>query len=434
MFCLASLQSRGQVLSHQDSLKQKNTQYELRKQERERIRDSIQAESEKAAKARKAYRKSLKKKKKKKVKKKKKDIQIFSPNKKTDPKKVDSTAVKTISSNKKKARTKKDKSKKINIYKDDYVSQNNRIIERIREPPEKKKNYFAFQFGHSNYLGELGGNSALENNLLGDLDFKENTFFYGFSFSQLRKEVVGIRLSYVFGKIAGSDKNTYFQNSSDPSYSRFVRNLDFQTTINEGSLMFEVFPFKFFSYKKKLHHSFFQPYGLIGIGRYSFNPQGSFFDADIDNTTWIDLQPLSLEGQGMSEFPDREVYKLSQWNIPFGFGFNYEISPTISLGLEYVGRALFTDYLDDASTTFIDPTLFDNYLNEDNAILAKHLNNKSKLADPSRAYSAGQQRGNPENNDFYFSVSARLIIKISKTKRKTNLNKIYKYDDNEICE
>ena len=307
------------------------------------------------------------------------------------------------------------------------------VRELIREPPEKKKTFLSFQLGSSNYLGDLGGNSDLQNNILGDIDFKENTFFYGFSLTHLRKEAIGLRLSYVFGKIAGSDKNTYFQNTDDPSYSRFVRNLDFQTQINEGSLMLEIHPFKFFSYKKGLHNSYLQPYALIGVGRYSFNPQGSYFDPILEENVWVDLQPLSLEGQGMAEFPDRKVYKLSQWNIPYGFGFNYEISRTVSLGLEYVGRILFTDYLDDVSTSFIDPALFDNYLTPENAELARILNNKSKSVDATRAYKPGQQRGS-DSKDLYFSINARLSIKISKNKNKRNVKRLFKYDDNEICE
>ncbi len=442
IFCFVSIQSAAQTISSQDSIK--NTTYELRKQERERIRDSIANESRKAAAARKAYKKSLKKKKRKKKKtevitKKNNPIKKDTLRKKRREKKItkqrkarqDSIFKATRKENR--ATKRKARSKKVSIYKDEYVGTNYVVREIIREPPTRKKTYFAFQFGPSNYLGDLGGNSRLDNPLLGDLSFKTNTFFYGFSLTHLRKEAIGLRLSYVFGEIAGSDKNTYFRNTTDPSYLRFVRNLDFRTKINEGSLMLEIHPFKFFSYKKSLHNSYFQPYALFGIGRYSFNPQGSFFDPILEESVWVDLQPLSLEGQGMPEFPDREVYKLSQWNIPYGFGFNYEISPTVSLGLEYVGRTLFTDYLDDVSTSFIDPTLYDKYLQPENAALAKILNNKSKNIDAARAYTPGEKRGGT-NNDFYFSFNARLIIKISKDRRKRKDKQIFKYDDHEICE
>lgn len=510
-----------------DALKKQNKDFTARKKERERIRDSVQQASERAALARKAYKKSLKtqlkkdqlkkeakaksdqlkqekeakrqkeliarkekKLKEEKAEQKKKDQEakiakakedskkerkLKEEKNKSDKKKKDekATVVKTekdskekvsesAKTQKKKEDTKK-KQEKIIAKQNEYnkldslhlnsTKKENRVsnssplttevpvhfkygkINRSIEPPLKKESFFAFQIGSSNYLGDLGGNSNLQSSLLGDLSFKDNNFFYGFSFTQMRREAIGIRLSYVFGEISGSDKNTYFTKPSDPAYLRFIRNLDFKTKINEGSLMFELHPFKFLSYKKKLHNSFLQPYGLIGIGRFSFNPQGSYFDTDVDALFWYDLQPLSLEGQGMSEFPDREPYALTQWNVPYGLGFKYEISPTISLGLEYVGRLLFTDYLDDVSTKFIDPDLFSNYFNAEDAALATNLSNKSKLIDAGRAFKPGQQRGNPENNDFYFSFSARLIIKISKNKNRLSILKpVYKYDDSEICE
>ena len=41
--------------------------------------------------------------------------------------------------------------------------------------------------------------------------------------------------------------------------------------------------------------------GLIGVGYFSFNPQAKL------GNRWIDLQPLSTEGQGFPEYPDRKA-------------------------------------------------------------------------------------------------------------------------------
>ena len=459
-------------------IRQKEKEYQLRKKTREQIRDSITAVSKKATAARKAYRKNQKKKsnkiksahlnkekKKKKIKptktkgkkrtkkkrkKRRKEIPIVTkkPKKKKEKKKRKQPV------RKKEEKKKTEKPKKINptknkvrkdnnavkvkkepiqsIYRDEYKGSYFKRRVKRRTPPVEKNSFFSFQFGQSNYLGDLGGGSRSQPTFLGDLDFKENTFFYGFSYSQIRKEALGLRLSYVFGKIAASDKNTFVADPNDPSYSRYLRNLDFQTTINEGSLMVECYPFKFLSYQSKLHNSYFQPYALLGIGRYSFNPQGSIYDPILEENVWVDLQPLALEGQGMSEYPDRKPYKLSQWNMPYGFGMNYEISRTVTVGLEYVSRKLGTDYLDDVSTNYIDPKLFDKYLTPENAELAKILNNKSRLIDASREYQPGQKRGNTNNKDLYFSISGRLIINLGR--KKGEKKPLFKYDDYEICE
>jgi hypothetical protein len=199
--------------------------------------------------------------------------------------------------------------------------------------------------------------------------------------------------------------------------------------------MLEVYPFKFIPYSKAMHHFALQPYAMLGVGIFSFNPQGSYFDEIADDYVWVDLKPLRTEGQGMKEYPNRKEYKLSQANMPFGFGVKYQLSDKTSLGFEFVGRKLFTDYLDDVSETFIDPTLFANYLNAEDAEVAKLINNKSNVIDPDNPYGVGEKRGNSANNDFYYSFNLKFSVRISKLKNITNLlrRKIYKYDDNEIC-
>ena len=215
--------------------------YLKRKKERAHIRDSIKQESQRTAAARKAYLKSQKKK--GKNKKEENDItntevekgnQEESQNKaiKNESKEQTKLHWDSISSTEKKeakASSKKDPRESIVVTNDVFVGTNSFRAEFYRDPPSKKTTYFSFQFGTSNYLGDLGGNSQLENNLLGDVNFKENTYFYGFSLSHMRREVIGLRLSYIFGSIAGSDKNTYFQSEADPSYAKYLRNLDFKS-------------------------------------------------------------------------------------------------------------------------------------------------------------------------------------------------------------
>ncbi len=227
-----------------------------------------------------------------------------------------------------------------------------------------------------------------------------------------------------------------YKNIYDNAYFRFKRNLNFQSKISEGSLLLEIIPFKFINYNKSISQMALQPYFLLGIGLYKFNPQGSYFDDIQDDYVWVDLQPLRTEGQGMTEYPTRKEYKLTQANIPFGMGIRYAISDKTSLSFEFVGRKLFTDYLDDVSTNYISPALFSKYLNEEDAAIAKIINNKSNIIDPDNPYQVGNKRGNPKRNDFYYSFNLKFSVRISKMKDIANFIKgtIYKYDDNEICE
>ncbi len=306
-------------------------------------------------------------------------------------------------------------------------------VDRVQ--PLKTSNRFSLYLGISNYLGDLGGNSGVGRNFLYDNNLKKRTFFYGFSFTHLRKEALGVRLQYTFGQIAGSDQDAAYKSTADNAYRRYKRNLDFRSKISEGSLILELYPLKCIRYTKAAHHWSLQPYALLGLGIYSFNPQGSYFDEIADDYVWVDLQPLRTEGQGMKEYPYRKPYKLTQTNIPFGFGLTYKITEKSSLGIEILGRQLFTDYLDDVSQTYIDPTLFTTYLNPEAAEEAKILNNKSNIIDPDNPYVVGQKRGEPNNYDFYYSISIKYSVRISKVRSIANAfrKKIYKYDDNEIC-
>jgi hypothetical protein len=273
----------------------------------------------------------------------------------------------------------------------------------------------SIHFGPSQYLGDLGGSSSYDTDFLSNRLFKRSTFFYGISLTKRYRSAIGFRLGYSLGKLAGSDADTEYQNLfDDAAYSRYKRNLDFQTKIREGSLQMELFPLHFFSDSSRIGRWALQPFFSGGIGYFGFNPQGSYYDPFTEEIRWVDLQPLRTEGQGMAEYPDRKPYALNQWMIPFGGGLQYTFNSKFSLALELYGRYLFTDYLDDVSTQFIDPSLFDIYLKPNQAIIAKQMNNKSGAINPNEPYLPGDIRGSAKNNDFYYTVQFRLLMRISK--------------------
>lgn len=383
-----------------------------RKKARLRFIDSVQAASEKNIADRKEQQKLEKKKKK-----------LY--------KDGEEGVVRTDNENK----SKKDKKREIVAANGIRLGNNYYKPKVLLVPPEQNNSFVSLQYGPSFYLGDLGGGSGVGKTFAKDFDFKSNTNFYGISFSQIRNELFGLRFSLIGGDLKGSDQNTYFENTKDPSYSRYLRNLDFKTKITDITLQGELFPFKFWKYTSKLHNSFFQPYVTMGVGLFHFNPQGSHYNDTLGDYEWIELHPLRTEGQGMAEYPDRKMYKLTQFNIPVGIGFQYEISPSFRLGLEYSHRIIFTDYLDDVSTSYIDPKLYANYLQGENIYYAQQINNKSAYIDAHKAYNAGDKRGNPNNNDTYFFIAAKLTIKLNRNRPVQYVKpKIIKYDDSEICD
>jgi len=151
---------------------------------------------------------------------------------------------------------------------------------------------------------------------------------------------------------------------------------------------------------------------MAGIGWFNFNPQANY------NGLWIDLQPLHTEGEGFKEYPNHTPYRLSQINIPAGAGFKYELSEMFTIRGELIYRFLFTDYLDDVSTTYIDPTLFDKYLSPTEAAFAKILYSRQGEIKPGFVPAVGSIRGSPKHNDAYFSFNLKIGINLGRTRYK----------------
>jgi hypothetical protein len=138
---------------------------------------------------------------------------------------------------------------------------------------------------------------------------------------------------------------------------------------------------------------------------FKFRPQAQY-ESPNGSTRWVDLQPLRTEGQGMMEYPDRKPYKLTQLEIPMGFGAKYYMSDNTYIGFEILHRKTFTDYIDDVSTTYVNPDLFINYLPSEEAVIAKqvYFRGYGYTSRPDN----GEQRGQSKNNDAFFSSIIRF--------------------------
>ena len=197
------------------------------------------------------------------------------------------------------------------------------------------------------------------------------------------------------------------------TFGRYERNLSFRTKISEFVLAAEIHPLTFFKKADdETEPSRISPYVLAGVGFFSFKPQANL------NGKWIDLQPLSTEGQGFTEYPDRKKYNLNQINFPLGVGLRYELSNTLNIRGEFVYRILTTDYLDDVSTQFIDPSVYLNYFTGTKLNNAFLLNDRHYELDPSHITNAGDIRGNPKNKDSYFSINVKIAYTFGRQRIK----------------
>ena len=146
---------------------------------------------------------------------------------------------------------------------------------------------------------------------------------------------IRLRAGYTYAVVGGADR---FATTNEA----LMRNLSFETSIHEFSLLGELYLFD-------LSERRLSPYGFVGLAAFNFNPYA--FDANLNK---VYLQPLSTEGQGLPGYPDKKPYKLTQMAIPAGVGLKYALSDRVQIGAEFGYRKLFTDYLDDVSTTYAD--------------------------------------------------------------------------------
>lgn len=199
-----------------------------------------------------------------------------------------------------------------------------------------------------------------------------------------------VRSDYSFAHLSADDK----QNPK-----ALNRNLNFKTIIQELSLTGEYDVFD-------LYDKRWSPYVFAGVGRYYFSP----YTTDQANQK-VYLQGLGTEGQGLSQYPDRKPYKKAQWNIPIGGGLKYALSDDIYIAGEFGFRKLFTDYLDDVSSTYVD----------ENTLLAARGQQAVDLAfrgdevktNPQLYPADGTQRGNPKLKDSYYFGQIRLSFRMS---------------------
>jgi hypothetical protein len=217
----------------------------------------------------------------------------------------------------------------------------------------------------------------------------------GFGIRYNFNERICTKLSGNIGRVQAYDKDS-------PNIYERARNLHFQSIVADAGLQLE---FNFLEYIHGSKDNNWSPYLFLGFGVSYFDPK-----AELDGT-WHSLRPLGTEGQ----FKGEEYYSVAG-NWVYGAGFKIDLSYEWSLNIDVSARRLFSDYLDDVSTTYPDaddvedlrgefatrfidrsPELFQ----EDPGFFTRN-NIESPIGEP------GRQRGNSRNNDTYVYVGVGL--------------------------
>ncbi len=273
-------------------------------------------------------------------------------------------------------------------------------------------NSLVFEIGGSvgvmNAFTDLGGRKGIGKKFVKDFNFKNNEMCGSIFFSAVYKNSVALRLEASFGRIRAYD--SILKKVAATTNGRYERNLSFESSISEIMLVAELHPFYIFGDFDEDHYPpAVSPYVVMGVGYFHFNPQAKL------NGNYVNLQPLSTEGEGFSEYPNVAVYKLSQICFPVGIGGRYDLSPLVNIRAEIVSRILLTDYLDDVSGRYIDPTVFANHLSGIQLQRALILNDRHKPGAVT-AHPDGI-RGRPTNNDAYITFSLKLGLTLGRQRR-----------------
>jgi hypothetical protein len=276
---------------------------------------------------------------------------------------------------------------------------------------EKASIEVGVNIGPSFFLGDLGGNRGKGTTFLKDVNLSYTKIMKGAYVVIYPNKWFGLRGAMEIGKLEAQDK--IIDTKGVNELWRKQRNLDFRSNISEAYVAAEVFPLMLLNSGHDDYAPRLRPYGVIGVGVFHFNPQGSLTDAN-GNVTWYNLKPLHTEGEGFAEVPTVKNYSLTQLNIPMGFGAKYYISDRVNISLEVLHRKTFTDYIDDVSTNYIDPNLFDKYLSPQNAAIARQIQDKVVgIVTPAvTRYEPGVQRGDPKQNDAYFSIFMKIGVRL----------------------
>lgn len=258
------------------------------------------------------------------------------------------------------------------------------------------------------FLGDLGGNRGVGTRFVKDVNFPVTKFAKGIYANIYPAEWLGFRVAINQGKLEGYD--SLIRGKGGDEESRKQRNLEFRSPLLEAYAALEFYPTVFIEKYDGLLGKI-RPYGVIGVGMFKFKPQGKYY-APNGSSQWVDLQPLRTEGQGMAEYPDRKPYKLSSLEVPIGVGVKYYLKENMYIGFEIMHRKSFTDYVDDVSTNYIDNSLFANYLTPQQTAMANQLYNRVGFV-PYQPVNTnrpgiGEQRGNPKQNDSFFSSILRM--------------------------
>jgi len=264
---------------------------------------------------------------------------------------------------------------------------------------------FGGGFGAANFLGEMGGEELTRRDFVADMKLVETrTAVNGFARYKI-SPMFSVKAGLSWAIVRGAD-------SLCTNPARYYRNLNFKNNLFEAAAEFEWF----FYEVNDLGHTYrykdnFRAYIGLGVGGVYHNPKAFY------NDEWVPLRPLTTEGVR---------YTQVTLDIPASIGFYFTINKRYRIGWNLSWRTTFSDYLDDVSTFYPDPSVLPN---ADAVALSDRTNHAAAdafgAANPTYGQGWGNnfgystyvdadgnqhfnKRGDPSHNDSYITSSVEF--------------------------
>lgn len=240
---------------------------------------------------------------------------------------------------------------------------------------------FGIGLGAGHYFGDLNTRAHLN----------RPKFAAGVFFRKNFGNYIALRVAGNFAQLGYSDVYN--------THNEFMRrrNLSFNTKIWELAVQGD---FNFYHFMPGDPDFRWTPYVTLGVSVFNYDPY-----AFLNGQKYF-LRQLGTEGQGLDTTFKRTPYSSMAIGIPFGIGVKYSINERINLGFEIVHRFTNTDYLDDVSTTYVDPSVFPP--NPDGSPSPAFLLSDRSYETGTPIGVKGRQRGNSQNKDQF--VTAMFYI------------------------
>jgi hypothetical protein len=246
---------------------------------------------------------------------------------------------------------------------------------------------FGIGIGGAHYFGDINTRARLNRIKPAATIFFRKTF----------GNYVSARIGASFAQLGYSD----IYNTHNEYMNR--RNLSFNTNVWELALQGD---FNFFRFMPGEPQYSFTPYITLGVGVFSYDPYAYLKGEKVF------LRPLGTEGQGsnLPQYADRKQYSTMGISFPIGAGIKYAINDRINIAFEILHRVTTTDYIDDVSTTYVDPAAFP--LNPDGTASQAFLLSDRSYETGEPIGIPGRQRGNSKQKDQFITAMFHVTFNL----------------------